>query len=427
MAPGSSASDLSKTEPESSTSEPGSASGFPLMKLPLEIRRHIYSLALPVQDAPLRSTTWTKSVRGNDNLCMALLASNKQVSHEAREVLYGLNSFTVVVAFNYTQFLDGSYEPASYKPFPSTPSIQYIKNWQLDIRPIRNYESRIRAGILDTVEQLAKIGHLQTLKVKIHCFCMTTGPAESLSQFIKLMLQPLKSLHFEKSVTFIAALTSKNHWCCSFSNGRNASCTHAAQCNEPKCLAFVALFDDLKYFLETASVPRMPLTDEQSKWLDLKQRPIIWQWYAREKRRDLGILWRIALDTPHPHDRAPASIRADLEFFRCLHRDILQLALEHEAGQQIQQAKQAGRNTSRAEPSRRNPVRAAKVQKRNNQRRNARIEDRPRTDTRMMTSMPCAEDRVFKAGLLPGKQESDRVPFASSRSMTDLCRQTSTQ
>ena len=370
MAPGSSASGLSKNEPESSTSEPGSASGFPLMKLPLELRRHIYSLALPVQDAPLRSTTWTKSVGGNDNLCMALLASNKQVSHEAREVLYGLNSFTVFVAYNYTQLLDGSYESAKYRPFPSTPSMRYIKNWQLDLRLIRNFcESHIRAGILDTVEQLAKIGHLQTLKVKIPCLCRTRESAESLSQIIKIMLQPFKSLHFEKSVTFLAALTSGEHSsCCSFniSNRRPASYTHAAQCNEPKCLAFVALFDDLKYFLETASVPRMPLTVEQSKWLDLKQRPIVWQWYAREKRRDLEILWNTAMDTEHQNDRGPPDGRTDLELFRCLHRSMLKRALEYEAGLKMQQAKQAGRNTSRAEPSRRNPVRAAKVQKRYN-------------------------------------------------------------
>ncbi|KAI4228425.1 MAG: hypothetical protein L6R36_001616 [Xanthoria steineri] len=338
MAPGSSASDLSKTEPESSTSKLESPSNFPLMKLPLELRRLVYSLALPVQDAPLRSTTWTKSVGGNDNLCMGLLVHNKQVSHEAREVLYGLNSFTVVVAFNYTQFLDGYYEPARYQPFPSTPSIKYIKNWQLDLRPARHYESRIRAGILDTVEQLAKIGHLQTLKVKVHCLCMKRGSAESLSQNIKIMLQPLKSLHFEKSVTFIAALTSNRYSCCSFSikTRRNESCTYAAQCNEPKCLAFVALFDDLKYFLETASVPRMPLSDEQSKWLDLKQRPIVWQRYEREKRRELEILWATAMDTEHQNDRGPPDGRTDLELFRCLHRDMLKLALEYEAGQKMQ-------------------------------------------------------------------------------------------
>lgn len=134
---------------------------------------------------------------------MGLLATNKQVSHEAREVLYGLNPSTVVVAHNYTQFLSGSNETARYKLFPSTPSITPVKNWQLDLRPSGSFESRIRAGILDTVEQTAKIGHVQTLKVQICCLCMTRGSAESLNQNTRVMLQPLKTLLFEKSVTFI--------------------------------------------------------------------------------------------------------------------------------------------------------------------------------------------------------------------------------
>ncbi|KAI4276164.1 MAG: hypothetical protein L6R38_005732 [Xanthoria sp. 2 TBL-2021] len=373
---------FSNDKMEPSGSESGSASSFPLMKLPLELRRHIYSLALPVQDAPLRSTIWTKSVGGNYNHCMDLLASNKQVSHEAREVLYGLNSFTVVVSYNYTTFLSHHYEPGKYEPFPFSPSMKYIKNWQLDLRPVHGHESHLKAGILDTSEELAKIGDLQTLKVKIPCLCkIVRDPpqirsSDSLSQTIKLMLQPLKRLHFEKSVTFVAARTSEKYRFCYWTNGRNDSYTHATQCNEPRCLAFVALFDDLKYFLETPSLPRMHFTDQQRKWLDLKQRPFICRgnrYFPTELRRNLEILWLIVMNVRHEKDSVMGSIHVDTELFKALHKKVLQQALEDEARQKMPRelrTKQVGRNTSGFEPSKRKRVRAAKVHKRINRRKN---------------------------------------------------------
>ncbi|KAL8789208.1 MAG: hypothetical protein Q9213_001315 [Squamulea squamosa] len=246
---------------ESSVSDSELSAGFPFMKLLPEIRRHIFSLVLPAYETLSEPNSWVRTEEDDwiGNPFMGFLVSNKQVSNEAREVLYGLNCFTVIISDFSTTFM-------------------------VPIRTMtdsRHFRPRLQRSVS---EELSKIESLQTLKVKFPCLCDVTGDpprnqsSDSTSQTIKFILQPLKRLYFENKVTFIAARPfEKGEYSC-WRHGRGESCTHATQCDKPDCLEFLASFDDLKRFLQSPSLPRVGLSDHQRKWLKVKQRATICPW-----------------------------------------------------------------------------------------------------------------------------------------------------
>ncbi|KAL8652419.1 MAG: hypothetical protein Q9226_004279 [Calogaya cf. arnoldii] len=325
---------------EPPTSKSGPAPTFPLMRLPLELRRRIYSLALPAQDTPLRSNSWSRIIGGKynggqHNHFMNLLVANKEVSHEAREVLYGLNCFTVLLSSS-TEFLPWSYQPDRYELFPSKPSMKHIKNWQLDLDLYTGYERSIAAGLLDTSEELAKIDKLQTLKVRFPCICKATNDPnhllsrENRSATMKLILQPLKRLHFAKSATFIAAPTGTKSY-----GDIDVSYTKSTQCTEANCLAFVASFDDLKHFLEDPTLSRLQPTEQQKQWLDIRQRltRCRWSWLhglTGQIRSSLFILWNTVTDVRLEKERSQDTTPYASDF-ECLYKHVRKQAIAEEA------------------------------------------------------------------------------------------------
>lgn len=141
------------------------------MGLPLELRRYFYNLILPSQDVPRRSSEWANT-EGTPNQCMNILLANKQISEEARSVLYGLNSFTIVVSENAT-FLPRSRSGLDFQPMLTTLSLGYIKNWQLSV-PLGRYDEHndyVRDALLSACAQLANIPILQTLKISVPYLC----------------------------------------------------------------------------------------------------------------------------------------------------------------------------------------------------------------------------------------------------------------
>ncbi|KAI4224740.1 MAG: hypothetical protein L6R40_008422 [Gallowayella cf. fulva] len=143
------------------------------MDLPLEIRRHLYEMVLPQQDVPKRSKEWATIV-GNETSFefMDILLVNKQVSDEARSLLYGTNRFTIVISAHRTLFL-GSSAPTEFHPFPTSPSLPYIKNWQIALWPETHDEDGawFSDAVLSACAEIAMTPDLQTLRLAIPCLC----------------------------------------------------------------------------------------------------------------------------------------------------------------------------------------------------------------------------------------------------------------
>ncbi|KAI4244097.1 MAG: hypothetical protein L6R40_003081 [Gallowayella cf. fulva] len=276
-------------------SAPNQPDPFMLMKLPLEVRRNIYSFALPVQDTAHKSTDWATIVAPNDDqdYCMNLLLSNKTVSHEAREVLYGHKTFTVVLRDSDIFFLGRRAFSAvedkhgdSFALFPSSPSMEYIKNWQvvLELRYGHPHnDEHIRESVLGMSEALGSIEGLETLKVGFPCLCSerhaatTRQSSDRRHRYIRATLQPLMTLRFHSRVVFIAAAAAPPR----LENDRepaprgffqNSSTHYPHQCQEPECLGLVASLDDLQASLTSSPPRRVGFTDPQRQWLDVKRR-----------------------------------------------------------------------------------------------------------------------------------------------------------
>lgn len=253
---------------------------FPFMKLPLELRRNIYNMVLPSQDVPIRSPEWANMI-GTPNKFMNLLLVNRQISEEARSVLYGLNTFTITIVGGAT-FVEGSWNTLEPQSLETTPSLRYIKNWQLrfplDIHPECGEENtQIRAAILSTCAELATIPDLQSLKILIPCLCeyahryrcsrcrnLKAGNGatcrcidiEDIHEDIVYSLAPLNHLRFKHDVQFISM---------DWSSPRGNQ-----QCQKSACLSFTASFNSFVTTLRGDSAP-LQLTPSQSEWFRLKR------------------------------------------------------------------------------------------------------------------------------------------------------------
>lgn len=284
-------------ENSSSDMEPGSSDTqsspcFPIMKLPAEIRRHILYLALPAQDAPRHSTEW--AVIDLPNQSMGVLRASKLLYTEAREILYGLNCFDIAISFFGMTILGLPTRKTHYVKFPTSPLFNCVRHWQLDLQfemphedpyqidlawdnyaKTRDWQA-MRETIISASEELAKNPSLQSLKVKFPCNCNSDMTCERLSELLAVAFDPLKRLHFQASVTFIAAPYLFGEWL--RGNYEPRACN--IQCQQPQCLALAASFEELSGFLRdrTAARPRLAFRDQT--WLDLKKRatPFLGDW-----------------------------------------------------------------------------------------------------------------------------------------------------
>ncbi|KAL8769228.1 MAG: hypothetical protein Q9209_004729 [Squamulea sp. 1 TL-2023] len=271
---------------------------FPFMSLPLELRRQVYGLVLPQQDIAKSSSLWANIV-GTPNEFMNLLLVNKQISDEARSVLYGLNRFTMLITPSNTLFL-GSFSKVDFEPSPTTLSLPYFKHWQMSLWPeLEENNALIRDAILTACCEIAKIPNLQTLTLSIPCLChhfefaalkrysQTSrlrhgGDIEAIHDNYVCTLAPLNQLRFKGNVQIIA--TAKP-----FDDGYDhlnpldlpgmdkqeehtifSRCIHQ-QCPKPCCVSFAASFSSIRTNLIGNTTP-LRLTEDQNEWLELKKR-----------------------------------------------------------------------------------------------------------------------------------------------------------
>ena len=181
-----------------------------------------------------------------------------------------------------------------FRPFRSTYSISYIKNWQLDLQFDPSYDDYsvgyttsaphlrsyldddryyIREGLLSVSAVLAEQStDLQTLKIRVPCLCKKLAgiPDRRSRNAIIFSLEPLKLLRFQRDVTVIAAQygNQRDGEAPSLSYGEIAD----TQCQENGCLQFADSFADWKHIILNQSLPPLLLTSRQKQWLDLKQR-----------------------------------------------------------------------------------------------------------------------------------------------------------
>ncbi|KAI4188698.1 MAG: hypothetical protein L6R41_001974 [Letrouitia leprolyta] len=275
------------------------------MKLLLELRRNIYNLVLPSQDVPLRSNEWA-NMDGTPNKFMNLLLVDRQICQEARSVLYGLNTSTIVISEAHS-FLPGRQNTPVFQPVQSETSLGYVKNWQLSLPLSRHAEDgeqneEVRAAIISSCAELATILDLQSLKISILCLCQYrsrdcegddscftwddadkgTGDAcrrvnaNDIHESIVYSLAPLNRLRFKHDLRFIAKAPqpvprtissmprrpeSYRDHLPSFSN---------EQCQKPACLSFVSSFECFSAALSGNRTP-VPFTTNQCEWLSLRK------------------------------------------------------------------------------------------------------------------------------------------------------------
>ena len=114
---------------------PGSTS-CPLLAVPLEIRTNIYNFVLPsAKNYKDKGTAW---LRGST----AILGANRQIYHEAIEILYGSNTFIIDVGYDSITFAYQWVLPSGLVPKTTLALLNKFAKHNLAL--IRRYLIRVR-------------------------------------------------------------------------------------------------------------------------------------------------------------------------------------------------------------------------------------------------------------------------------------------
>ena len=127
---------------------PGSTS-CPLLAVPLEIRASVYSFVLPAAiEHSDKGTAW---LRGS----IAILATNKQIYHEAVEMMYGINTFIIDVGYDFVTFAYQWILPSGLVPkttiallekFPKR-NLALIRRYLIRVHMVDSYTGMIKYNV----------------------------------------------------------------------------------------------------------------------------------------------------------------------------------------------------------------------------------------------------------------------------------------
>ena len=276
---------------------------FNILDAPLEIRRLIYAFALPCQNQPVKSEHWAIMTKIPCN-SMNLLLANKQISNEAREMLYGSNAFTAAiddwVKSNFN-FLYRYSDIADFSPILPTVSARqgFIKHLQFNLRldlythrvdPLRLSPHRVGMGAIaelgdgtgwSLVEVKAAVDaiehtlELQTLKIKLPCLCKIYFglSIDEVIDALSEILKPLRRLRKPKRIIFITARctsTPDPNGLPKFGSFSNT------QCPRPICQTFAStLLSNLNSafasFEPFRHIAKITMTRNKYRWNRLKK------------------------------------------------------------------------------------------------------------------------------------------------------------
>lgn len=124
---------------------------FPFLRLPLELRQHIYSFVLPASlphvPKALNGVIWR---RGHT----ALLLTNRQISEECLDVIYGGNVFMVDIAYGgmtlrYRWQLESGLAVAPSRAYSSLErfaraNVRRIRRWIVNVEHVDSYLGMIK-------------------------------------------------------------------------------------------------------------------------------------------------------------------------------------------------------------------------------------------------------------------------------------------
>ncbi|KAL8831996.1 MAG: hypothetical protein Q9170_005058 [Blastenia crenularia] len=260
---------------------------FAFPKLPLELLRQVYDLVLPSQDLPRRSAEWVV-MDGLPCRSMGLLLANKQVSSEAKEFLYGGNTFTMVVEAPQVLLqqcsLAGLYQLIE-DPLPP------IKHWQINVQTSPDWGVPgecfcTKESLLSVAAAMAKIPHLQSLKLSVPCLFNDTSwmcrrchgevvdcciDIDFMRKGMGMILAPMNQLRFEGEVRLIACTPL---WKDDGDGDKEPDPGERAanqQCQIPRCVAFAASLAPFMDMLNGRTTP-LSLTHNQVAYIELKKR-----------------------------------------------------------------------------------------------------------------------------------------------------------
>jgi len=139
-----------------------------VLRLPLEVRRHIYSYLLPATvEHGSKGIVWR---RGN----VAILFVNKQIYQEAISMLYGNNTFIIDVewdsiSFKYQWLLPSGLVPSRTMKFPddiAARNVPFIKRLHIRVHHVDSYTGMVKYnygghgltdGLRNRVEDLCQV------------------------------------------------------------------------------------------------------------------------------------------------------------------------------------------------------------------------------------------------------------------------------
>ncbi|KAI4195280.1 MAG: hypothetical protein LQ346_003483 [Caloplaca aetnensis] len=214
----------------------------PILRLPVEIRQEIYRLFLPSQRLAIRSSSWVNIYRPS-NAFVGLLGVNRQIRDEALAIVHGAVGFSAALPDYPAK--RRSFQGLSdwLRPLPSTGSIGYTKHWELCLKPelpkspYQLLHVQVKQNIRAISVELLKVPNLQSLKVKVPCFCpYYSGIAhgyifeDGVYQNAVHGLQTLQHIRVTGQVTVMTV----------------QDLCHDTQCQRIACLHLAAAFPDMK-------------------------------------------------------------------------------------------------------------------------------------------------------------------------------------